>query len=97
MKKKTASQDDGTNGQDRSNYTDTQDRKSYVPDEALDNSILKLRLIVDVDYVPNGVSKDALEDMLKSIVDRAANDGLMTGETPAEVDTWTAKVSERSV
>lgn len=24
--------DDGTNGQDRKHYTDTQDRKTYVPD-----------------------------------------------------------------
>ena len=65
--------------------------------ETMANQIIKLRLIVDIDYIPNGVSEDALEGMLKSIVDRAANDGLMTGATPAEVDTWTAKVNKRGV
>ena len=29
---------EGTEGQDRSNYTDTQDRESYVPDPVLEEN-----------------------------------------------------------
>ena len=57
--------------------------------------ILKLRLVLDVDYDPNGVGKDELEGMLYSIADHAANVGLMSGETPATVNMWQARVEER--
>jgi len=60
-----------------------------------DKGITKLRLVIDVDYLNNGEAEETLEHLLKSIADSAANDGLMTGETSAEVDTWTAKVSRR--
>jgi len=61
----------------------------------LDKGITKLRLVIDVDYFNNGEAEETLEHLLKAIAAKAANDGLMTGETPAEVETWTAKVSKR--
>ena len=56
---------------------------------------IKLRLILDVDYNPNGVSRDYLENLLDGIAQSAASDGLMTGETEAEVVSWNATVEER--
>ena len=57
--------------------------------------IVKLRLVLDVDYIPNGVSKTYLENILESIADKAAGDGLMTCDTNAMVDTWHARIEER--
>jgi hypothetical protein len=61
---------------------------------AKDNGLVKMRLTLDVSYQPNGVSAEALADLLRAIADSAAGDGLMTGETEAEVDTWECKVQE---
>lgn len=55
---------------------------------------VRMRLILDVEYAPHGTTKKCLTDMLKAIGDRAANDGLMTDDTPAEVEMWTAHVEE---
>ena len=57
--------------------------------------LTKLRLILEVDYIPNGVSENALKEMLLAIADKAAADGLMTGETPAEVELWYKRVERR--
>ena len=54
---------------------------------------LCLRLIVDVIYDPSGVSTQELKGLLEAIIPRAAGDGLLTGETPATVDTYYANVS----
>lgn len=56
------------------------------------NTSTRLRLTLDVSYTPNGVSVTELETMLRAIADHAAGDGLMTGDTPAEVDEWKATV-----
>jgi len=53
-----------------------------------------LQLEIMVDYQPNGVSKEALADLLAQIGDRAAHEGLMTGETPAEVAGWLVQVRD---
>lgn len=58
------------------------------------NDLVKLRLTVDVHYHANGTSITKLENMLKGIADHAANRGLMTEETPAEVETWYAHVED---
>lgn len=53
---------------------------------------VKMRLVLEVEYVPNGTTKKCLTEMLKAIADRAYDNGLMTDDTPAEVDKWTANV-----
>lgn len=55
---------------------------------------VKLRLTVDVEYRPNLVPVRDLTHLLRRIPEMAAGDGLMTGETPAEVETWTATVEQ---
>ena len=60
------------------------------------DDVIKLRLVIEVDYTPNGATVGELTDLLKSIGERAANDGQLTGETPAEVETWTSKVVRRA-
>ena len=58
--------------------------------------IVKLRLVLDVDYIPNGVSQYTLKDMLvEGIANRAAGEGLMTCATAAEVKRWHAHVEDR--
>ena len=56
--------------------------------------MIKLRLVLDVDYVPDGTSQEELEAILKGIADSAANDGRMTGDTRAIVDSWHARVED---
>ena len=51
-----------------------------------------LRLTLTVQYTPNGTSDNALYDLLYDIARHAAGDGLMTGETPAEVNIWSSSV-----
>lgn len=53
-----------------------------------------LQLEIRVDYQPNGVTKEALADLLTQIGDRAVDNGLMTGETPAEVTGWLVQVRD---
>lgn len=56
---------------------------------------IKLRLTVDVVYVPNGESVVTLKSMLTDMVYRASEDGMMTPESSkAEVETWSRKVIE---
>jgi hypothetical protein len=47
-----------------------------------------LRLILDVDYKLNGTPPEDLKYFLADIANRAAGDGLMTHDTPAEVENW---------
>ena len=56
--------------------------------------MIKLRLVLDVDYEPGSTSKEELEAMLKDIPNYAAGVGLMSGETDAEVDSWHARVED---
>lgn len=53
---------------------------------------ITLRLTLTVTYQPNGTPSRDLYDMLKAIAADAANQGGMTGETAAEVETWSAQV-----
>lgn len=53
---------------------------------------ITLRLTLIVTYQPNGTPTKELYDMLKAIANDAANNGTMTGETPAEVETWHSQV-----
>jgi len=56
--------------------------------------VSKFRLTVDVDYIPHGTSKKVLEEMLVDLVEHASSVGLMTRETDAEVENWTARVDK---
>ena len=57
--------------------------------------IIKFRLTLDVDYVSNGESKDALKSLLFGVPDYLANRGLLTQETNAEVNRWAWQVKQR--
>ena len=50
-----------------------------------------VRMILDVEYVPNGVSIEELRSRLQEMCERAIGEGMLTGGTEAEVDTWSAK------
>ena len=52
----------------------------------------KLRLVLEVTYIPNGVPTAQLREMLEGIVSHAMTEGLVTGETEAEIDTYTHRV-----
>lgn len=54
---------------------------------------IKLRLTLDVTYRPGTADESLLREQLKNIVNHAADRGLMTGDTDAEVTRWAAKVT----
>ena len=54
--------------------------------------MLHLELILRVAYDKDGTTTQELVDMLRSVADSAASNGLFTGETPAVVDGWSAEV-----
>jgi hypothetical protein len=54
--------------------------------------LVKLTLQLDVEYRPNGVPESELRWYLDQLAKRAAGEGLMTGESEAEVEQWRAKV-----
>lgn len=53
---------------------------------------IKMRLIIDVEYKPNGVDVEELKNILLSIPKNICNDGGFTWITEAEVESWTSKV-----
>jgi hypothetical protein len=53
---------------------------------------LHLRLVVDVTYLPQGVSEVELREMLGEIAAHAMAEGLVTHDTEAEVDTYSFHV-----
>lgn len=55
---------------------------------------IKLRLVLDVEYIPNGESVEVLKDQLTGVVVEALNYGGFTGETAAEVETHSFTVEE---
>lgn len=55
---------------------------------------LQLRLTLTVDYDPNQTPKEVLVDNLLRVASLASGEGLMTGETDAEVGCWSADVVE---
>jgi hypothetical protein len=55
---------------------------------------IKLRLTVDIEYIPNGASLLELTSMMGAIPRLASHQGLMTGDSPAEVYGWTFNVEK---
>jgi hypothetical protein len=58
---------------------------------------VRLRLTLDVEYELNGESVERMKAYLNEIGPRAANTGLMTGDTAAEVEEWASNVKVLSV
>ena len=54
---------------------------------------IKLRLTLDVTYRPGTADESMLRERMREIVNHAADRGLMTGDTDAEVVRWSAKVT----
>ncbi|WZB70152.1 hypothetical protein WJ968_31440 [Achromobacter xylosoxidans] len=52
------------------------------------------RLTLDVTYLLNGEAAPELLARLERMCELAIGEGLLTGETAAEVDTWSIDVSE---
>ena len=76
---------------DSDGYCDYCGEQDEVPSKRV-----KLRLTLDITYDLNGVDDGVMRENMKDIANRAAGDGLMTGETAATVDEWTAKVEKIS-
>jgi len=57
--------------------------------------LINLRLTLDVDFDPQGVSRDELIRNLNNVVSQAANNGTLTGDTPATVESYGFKVTKR--
>ena len=55
---------------------------------------ITLVLTLTVTFSPNGVPVEELGENLTRIVRFGADDGMMTGESPAEVDTWETSIEE---
>jgi hypothetical protein len=55
---------------------------------------IKLRLVLDVEYLPNGESVGTLKEQLTGVVVEALNWGGFTGQTAAEVESHSFTVEE---
>lgn len=55
--------------------------------------IVRARLTLDVSYLLNGEAAPEMLARLRRMCERAIGEGLLTGETAAEVDTWAIDVS----
>ena len=56
---------------------------------------ITLKLVLTVTFVKHGVSDEELKANMRAIAGHAADRGLMTSETEAEVETWAAEVIEQ--
>lgn len=61
------------------------------------NESIKVRLVLEVTYNPNGMSASELEALVCEIPYHAANNGMMSGSTDAEVESWEVNVSSSKV
>ena len=59
-----------------------------------ENPVVKLRLVLEVEYETNGVSDAELCGFLTGIANHAANVGALSGESAAEVIEWNAWTEE---
>ena len=56
--------------------------------------MIDLELKVHVTYSPNGVDEKTLSDIMEQGLIQAVDNGLFTGDSAAEVDTWTLEISK---
>jgi hypothetical protein len=54
---------------------------------------MKITMTVEVHYEPYGESRETLQRYLKDIIDRAYENGTMTHESEAEVETYGVEFS----
>ncbi|EMP9445231.1 hypothetical protein IAP92_28130 [Pseudomonas aeruginosa] len=59
--------------------------------------VLNTRLTLDVAYLLNGVPASEMLERLRSMCERAIGEGMLTGETAADVDAWSLDVSTSSL
>ncbi len=57
-------------------------------------SPLRLRLTIDLAYALKGENPAYLRERLHALATDASGNGLFTGDSPAEVETWTARVDD---
>lgn len=55
---------------------------------------MNLKLTLDVKYIPNGVTATELKRLLAGIVSHAMSEGLVTGDTEAEVESHSVEIEE---
>lgn len=53
---------------------------------------LKLRLSLDIEYTLNGVSEQYLRRQLEFIMENAMSNGMVTGESDAEIENWDMRI-----
>ena len=51
------------------------------------------RLTIDVDFDPQGVSREGLQRNLNRLIQDAVNNGTLTGDSPATVEHYSFKIS----
>lgn len=49
---------------------------------------MKLKLTINIDYCPDGVTESELRDLLDYAANSLASEGRFTGDTPATVNSW---------
>jgi hypothetical protein len=57
-----------------------------------ENTMRQLRLVLDVTFNDNGVAEETLRQLLDNLLMHAISHGLLTGETEAEVESYTHRV-----
>jgi hypothetical protein len=62
---------------------------------AVENPI-RAKLILDVTYVPGTTHAEEVRSLLQAAGDHLANEGLLTGDGPAEVESWSVHVKVAS-
>lgn len=55
---------------------------------------IKLRLTLDVEFDPQGMTVDRLKDRIYQMVRDSVNNGTLTGDTPAILGHYTASVKQ---
>lgn len=58
------------------------------------SDVVKLRLTLDVTYDLQGVGTEEMQARLHAMVQNAVSEGMLTGDTPAEVEAWETHVTE---
>ena len=54
---------------------------------------IKLRLTLDVTYIPGTADESMLRQQMRDIVNDVTERGMLTGNTDAEITRWAAKVT----
>jgi len=55
---------------------------------------INMRLTIDINYIPNEESEQNLINRLEEIPGKLAGEGLFTGDSTAEVESWSSKVQK---